>query len=1374
MTLRVEGADDLHPYPGLASFTEEDAEYFFGREAEIEQMWRKLEGSSRMLAIAGPSGAGKTSFLQAGLVPHAQAGWGIVRCTPGTTPMNALAGALATGTAGDPDAVRRLLRFHEPDVAVEIVGNWRSGHQRAMLIVDQFEELFTLNPPEVQKQVALLLNRLVLDADIFVLLSLRDDFLFQCHRFEGLRPGLTELTMLGPPEGGALRRALVQPATKCGYRFEDDELVEEMLTEVEGERGALPLLAFALARLWEKRDRDSGLLTRQAYHDIGGVGGALARHAESTVDHIGVERIPIVRELFRNLVTAEGTRAVREWDELLSVFEGKKREGLNPSPTKNSDNPLVGAGFTPARDAAAEVLRELIDARLLTSYEVREDEYEPIRRVEIIHESLLANWPRLVRWQTQDADAAQLRDQLRQAARTWDEQGRSDDTLWTGSAYREFASWRERYPGGLSDFEEAFTAAMTSLAIRRKRRRRAAVTAAFVLFAVVAVVFAGLWRRGVAEQRRAEAQKLVAIGQVRLDDYPTAALAYATSSLELSDSEEARLLALEALWQGPTAFIVNDRESLNSGFSPEANWLVQTQDASNLITIISRDGTQYERENPSGVTTRYRVVSSGRDDLFFTTGGFEESGRLSLWSAPEARLLATMKPVEGPDWQADPVLDEDSGATRGLGAFLTDDLVTVHVLNQDGSHERLGEYRLTSPPENRLCLEFDPSSGDWLSLVDGNDVMVIDIERDGLSEPRRLGRHDGERIRCGVDPQARFFLTVSDGRSVRKWDPSGRNSPVEIGIPPEALPDEMFHPRVFVSDGESYLLAIRYPEEPQSLSIWSFDGTAVQLTRRLENVSLGRHVFDPGGKHLVMRGPAPYHRLWRLSAPSGAGAMLLRRGPSGYTDTPSFSPDGQWLATNDSSGLALWPLSRLYASVISVDMRQWSFGVAFAPDGKFLAASDLNGVRVWPLTGKVPLDGHMVFEAESPWFVEVSPDGETIAAASNSSNVFVGGIDKEVRELKHGGVGSVFASFSPEGRYLASTPNYTAPEPGHNGFHVWEVATGHEVAVLRLEGWNDPYSAGFAGDGRLITSSPQGGVLAWDVETGEREILVGDKVVPFAVSATGLRLLAVPFEERARHSQLEDSPVFFDLDAGVSWELTSHGRRVRAMTLNAEGTIVVTGNADGVIRVGPVTAEEPHLLIGHESEVFEVAIDPLGRWIASCSLDKTVRLWPMPDLSKPPLHTLPREELIAKLKTLTNLRVVRDPESATGWTAHPRSLPGVGDGADVVDPASLDCGWHLGTRARLVAQASPPAMVVPRREPPHRPRGRELYKGPSNLVVASIPACGSPPPDGITSQAGSLLLQTSRDVVGAGVPPALRFPRPPSTTANPNPRCRDE
>ena len=165
----------------------------------------------------------------------------------------------------------------------------------------------------------------MLEADVHVLSQHARRLPHAVPRPGGADADLLRPDPLGPPVGAALRRALVQPATKCGYRFEDDELVEEMLAEVEGERGALPLLAFAAARLWEKRDRETGLLTRQAYHDIGGVGGALARHAEATIDRIGVERIPIVRELFRNLVTAEGTRAVREWDELFSVFSDSLR-----------------------------------------------------------------------------------------------------------------------------------------------------------------------------------------------------------------------------------------------------------------------------------------------------------------------------------------------------------------------------------------------------------------------------------------------------------------------------------------------------------------------------------------------------------------------------------------------------------------------------------------------------------------------------------------------------------------------------------------------------------------------------------------------------------------------------------------------------------------------------------------------------------------------------------------------------------------------------------------------------------------------------------------------------------------------------------------
>ena len=264
VTLRVEDTEQLHPYPGLASFSREDAEYFFGRELEVEEMWKKLR-RPHLLGLIGPSGAGKSSFLKAGLLPVIPTGWRAVVTAPGNRPIMALGEALVSEFSGDDEAVKQILRFEEADVAVSLVSEWRQQHDQVLIIIDQFEELFTQNPPEIQSRFAELLGRLALESDAHVLVSMRDDFLYHCHSHQSLHPILSELTLLGPPTGTALRRAVVQPALKCGYRFEDDVLVEEMVGEVGDERGALPMLAFAAARLWDHRDRDEGLLTREAY-----------------------------------------------------------------------------------------------------------------------------------------------------------------------------------------------------------------------------------------------------------------------------------------------------------------------------------------------------------------------------------------------------------------------------------------------------------------------------------------------------------------------------------------------------------------------------------------------------------------------------------------------------------------------------------------------------------------------------------------------------------------------------------------------------------------------------------------------------------------------------------------------------------------------------------------------------------------------------------------------------------------------------------------------------------------------------------------------------------------------------------------------------
>jgi WD40 repeat protein len=292
----------------------------------------------------------------------------------------------------------------------------------------------------------------------------------------------------------------------------------------------------------------------------------------------------------------------------------------------------------------------------------------------------------------------------------------------------------------------------------------------------------------------------------------------------------------------------------------------------------------------------------------------------------------------------------------------------------------------------------------------------------------------------------------------------------------------------------------------------------------------------------------------------------------------------------------------------------------------------------------------------------VSPDGKHFAAGSTSgSPILLFGEDGEEplnlaeRDGLKGGTGGL--AFSLDGRFLAGGDN--GYDPSNIAIHVWEVATRKRVAILRLDGEEHvegPHTF-FTLDGQLLTRSTKG-VLAWDIETGEHEVLIEAEVQRFAASRDGRRLLVTEAGEGDGMQAPSGSPFFVDLQSGEVTTLATHGLDVRQMALDRDGGVAVTADSKGTIRVGTVSGEEPHLLLGHEDQVLQVALDPLGRWIASVSTDGTLRIWPMPDLSKPPLHTLPREELIAKLKTLTNLRVVRDPESATGWKLTHDPFPG--------------------------------------------------------------------------------------------------------------------
>jgi WD40 repeat protein len=1199
VTLRVEGAEDVRPYPGLASFSEEDREYFFGRELEVEEMWKKLQ-RPRLLGLIGPSGAGKSSFLRAGLLAVKPSNWRAVVAVPGTRPFLALARKLAAEMKGDEEAVQDLLQFEDLDVAVSVGKRWRLQHDHVLVVVDQFEELFTQNPPEVQKVFCDLLGRLTLEADVHVLVSMRDDFLFHCSGQPALAPMFSELTPLRPPSGTALRRAVVQPALKCGYRFEDDSLIDEIVGEVGSGRGALPMLAFAVARLWGLRDRDRGLLTRESYEHIGGVGGALAQHAEATLEKIGQERVPVVRELFRNLVTAQGTRASRDRGELLSVFADTGQAG--------------------------EVLDMLIDARLLTSFEVTlgENEKAGSQRIEIVHESLLTAWPRLVRWQTQDADSAQLRDQVRQGAQMWVERGRPADLLWTGTSFREYELWRERYPGGLSDTEEQFASAMKAKARRRKRQRRLAIGLMLAAALSVATMTLILWlrserlrERAEVEALRAEASKLLTLGRMKLDESPTAALAYATKSLELADTRQARLFVLEILWRGPVARIA-PASAVRLAFSPDGEWLATWGEQQETL-LLSADGGSA------------RPLEPAPDEAWEGLLAFSPSGdsllRLALRRAPGGRRTSLLDRFTIP-------------AGRRLSPIEWDRKVLAKLVPA-------GLVTFAHPDPSRNDLEIDL----WPTAQLAGEP--------GL--PKRLALAEGERTKWtrpfDVDPAlTRFARTRGREVLVRSLGPDGAATERRIATSDDELSWLSFSP-----DG-SRLAAL---EASDQVPLWSLEtGEKTVLAGGATAEVYSEPLFGAGGSLLAgfSRGEGTTF-LWDLGVPlDGKPLVLPRRDREAFV--PAFHPGGEWIATPHLVETAFWPTRSPHVRVLRPEEEYtWLAGVTFSPDSRWLVScAGWTPPHLWPLVPGVGRDHAL----SGPVCLVPSFDssGEELLVSSYDAPIAVlpvrGGEPRTLEKLAGGETLAV--TFDAEGRLAAAAAISGGAED--RILRVWDLESGESRVLDLFDGCQAPaepkamdcgvFHLRFAPDGSLYSAVDQG-IRRWDLGTGQAEWLLhapGQYANGLDLSENG-RFLVALVGEPWRAGEL----LWFDLVEGTHRALQGWGTPEGSLDLDPSGRILVASDASGTIRVGSPEGGEQHLLVGHQLSPTSVALSPDARWIASSSM-KEIRVWPMPDLARPPLHTLDREELVPRLRSFTNLRVVADPEASDGWRQELDPFPG--------------------------------------------------------------------------------------------------------------------
>jgi hypothetical protein len=359
-------------------------------------------------------------------------------------------------------------------------GRARRDNRKILVFVDQFEELYTqVADPNERAAFTACLSAVADDATspLRVVLSIRSDFLDRVAEDQQFVGELTQgLFFLGPPNREGLRDAITQPADMAGFQFESGDMIEDMLNFLDTTPGALPLLQFAAAKLWETRDVARRRLTRQAYMSMGGVAGALASHADRVVADIGAQRVGLIRALLLRLVTAERTRAVVPISELREL----SRE--------------VGE--------IQRLIDQMVDARLLV---VQTLEGGKGSTVEIVHESLVQGWPTLRRWLDENQDDAALVDQLRVAARQWQQKGFDAGLLWRGDSASEAKKFRVRYKGPLSDVERGFLDAVVSFEAAQIRRRRVAVIGGFT--ALSAIVIATMILLVIIQKSRTEARE---------------------------------------------------------------------------------------------------------------------------------------------------------------------------------------------------------------------------------------------------------------------------------------------------------------------------------------------------------------------------------------------------------------------------------------------------------------------------------------------------------------------------------------------------------------------------------------------------------------------------------------------------------------------------------------------------------------------------------------------------------------------------------------------------------------------------------------------------------------------------------------------------
>ncbi|MGA4844396.1 hypothetical protein [Streptomyces sp. G45] len=1076
------------PYRGLARFETADAPLFFGRD-QLTGHLSRLTRQHPVTVVFGPSGSGKSSLLRAGLIPR-------LRTTEDDGPRPAAIRVLTPGA----HPLRTHAKTLEP----------AAGHGETWLVVDQFEEVFTLcqDPAERTAFLTRLLAARHPEHRLRVVLGVRADFYARCLEQPGLDTVIREASLpVGRMTPAELREVIVKPAAAEGLIVER-ALTARLIEEVGEEPGALPLLSHVLLETW--RRRRGRALTTQAYEATGGLHGAIAQTAEDCYTRLAPAQTETARRILLRLITpGEGTPDTRRPIDVSELEEDRHAD-------------------------TRTVLDLLSRARLITL----EDS-----TVDLAHEALITAWPRLHGWIEEDRERLRAHRRLTDAATAWAELDHDPGALYRGT---RLATAEEHFPhphGPLTDLEQAFlhasvtareqerhTAARTT---RRLRRFSIAVSALLVL-ALTAGVLAWQQSRASDQQRaRAVAAQQTAVSRQ---------LAAQSSALLATDPDLASLLAVHAYRTAPTSEATT---SLYAAADLARRYRLPGYARPVRVAAFSRDGRTLATADNKAVRLWDTATGTPRRAL---TGA--EVPALAMAFSEDGRTLATADIFEVRLWDTATgkvrhILPSSIESTNAAAAVVFSPDGHTLAVGEDGGRMELwdtatGRLRrtLTRHVTTMSAVVFSPD-GRTLSTVsaadngddgagagDGEAVLQRWDVASGKADSSTLTGFESSFSVAEFSRDGRTLVTADiDGVVHLRDATTGRTRRIPTG-----------HIRAvsavaFSSDGNTLATA-----DEKRVRLWDVSNGRLRDTLPASDDAPLTMAFSPDTNTLTTIADTGTVRAWDVAA--GQPRRVLA-GHTGEVPDVAFSPDGSTLAAADRDAVRLWDVPRgKLRRTLRAPGDAMVGGMAFSPDGDTLAAGDADTVHLWDTaTGRTrrTLTGHdgyvsavvfspaknllatadrtavrlwntadgtlrrtLPFPGEPTYTMAFSPDGTTLTAVSDAGTVKLWdtatGRARRTRDI-----GPVSAAvLSPDGRTLAAE---SVKRDQAETVRLWDTATGKPRHTLT--GPTDSVHAmAWSRDGRTLATSDDTGVMRlWDTATGKaRRTLTGQKGPMFAVA----------------------------------------------------------------------------------------------------------------------------------------------------------------------------------------------------------------------------------------------------------------------------------